>query len=386
MRCETYDVFVQLTGLDDDTTLASLATALDAIDGLAAHITQEGRLALSATSDELQFAFADDTSGVLAALGINTFFAGTTAVDIALQSVVRDDPQLLALSRGGVGADSLNGERLAGLLTTPLDSSGQTSLAQRYEQIKQQRKMLGDGYWFVDSKDSLEAQWPRILAQKPGIISIYLLDAATNGGKEGKGLSPEMAKLVLKKAKKAGLPVYAHVETAEDLRLALKLGVAGITNIPGHAWDGQGDSTKYTLTDEDLKKLAKKKTVVIPQLSQVQALSGGAVPATVGARQAATLKRLFDNGVNVAIGSNDPQRTVRGELNYWFQLGNLNYPMALKTLCESTPRAIYPKRKIGRIDEGYEASFLVLPDNPLNNILKLRAIVFKVKNGVVLKS
>jgi flagellar hook-associated protein 1 FlgK len=47
---------------------------------------------------------------------------------------VRDDPQALALSRGGVGADSHNGERLAALLTTPLDSAGQTSLAQRYEQ------------------------------------------------------------------------------------------------------------------------------------------------------------------------------------------------------------------------------------------------------------
>lgn len=256
-------------------------------------------------------------------------------------------------------------------------------MGQRYEQIKLQNKMLGDGYWFIDNKASLDANWPKILAQKPGLINIYLLDAATNGGKEGKGLTPEVAKMVVKKAKKAGLPVYAHIETADDVRLALKIGVSGITNIPGNAWDGQGDATKFTLTDEDLKKLAKKKTVVIPQLSQAQQTTS--VPAAVTARQAEMLKRLFDNGVNVAIGSNDPQRSIRGELNYWFQLGKLNYNSALKTLCETTPRAIFPKRKIGRIEEGYEASFLVLNDNPLNNILKLRAISFKVKNGVVLK-
>lgn len=261
----------------------------------------------------------------------------------------------------------------------------QQLMAQRYEQIKTQSKMLGDGYWFIDNKTALEANWPKIMAQKPGLINIYLLDATANGGKEGKGLTPEVAKLVVKKAKKAGLPVYAQIENVGDLRLALKLGVSGITNIPGNTSDGQGaDAAKYTLTDDDLKKLAKKKTVVIPQFSQAQQMSG--VPAAVSARQAEMLKRLFDNGANVCIGSNDPQRTIRGELNYWFQLGKLDYNSTLKTLCETTPRAIFPKRKIGRINEGFEASFLVLSDDPLKNILKLRAISFKVKNGVVIKS
>jgi imidazolonepropionase-like amidohydrolase len=53
-------------------------------------------------------------------------------------------------------------------------------------------------------------------------------------------------------------------------------------------------------------------------------------------------------------------------------------------MCENSPRAIFPKRKIGKIEDGYEASFIVLSDNPLDNILKIRAISFKVKNGKVL--
>lgn len=131
---QSHDVSVQLMGLEDDTTLASLAGALSAIEGVAAEVTLDGRLTLRATSDDLQLALADDTSGVLAALGLNTFFTGTSAVDMGVQSRVRDDPAALALSRGGLGADARNGERLAGLLTTPLDSAGQTSLAHRYEQ------------------------------------------------------------------------------------------------------------------------------------------------------------------------------------------------------------------------------------------------------------
>lgn len=256
-------------------------------------------------------------------------------------------------------------------------------LAQRYEVMKTaERKMEFDGYWFFDNKTALDQNWPKLLAQKPGVIAIYLLDAEKNGGKEGKGLTPDMAKAVLKKAHKSDLRVFAYVENIDDVRLGLKLGVDGFANLPGHNWDGTGDTKKFDLTDEDLKKLAKKKTVVIPLFSHAQAAANR---AAVQEYQGKTLKRLLDAGVNVAIGSDDPQRTIRNELNYWFQLGGFGAPQLLKVLCENTPRAVFPKRKIGKFDDGYEASFLVLNDNPLQNILKLRVIAFKVKNGVILK-
>lgn len=255
-------------------------------------------------------------------------------------------------------------------------------LAQRYEVMKTaERKMEFDGYWFFDNKTALDQNWPKLLAQKPGVITIYLLDAEKNGGKEGKGLTPDMAKAVLKKAHKSDLRVFAYVENIDDVRLGLKLGVDGFANLPGHNWDGTGDTKKFDLNDDDLKKLAKKKTVVIPLFSHAQAATNR---AAVLEYQGKTLKRLLDAGVNVAIGSDDPQRTIRNELNYWFQLGGFGAPQLLKVLCENTPRAVFPKRKIGKFDDGYEASFLVLNDNPLQNILKLRVIAFKVKNGVIL--
>ncbi len=101
--------------------------------------------------------------------------------------------------------------------------------------------------------------------------------------------------------------------------------------------------------------------------------------------QGKSLKQMLDAGVNVAGYPDDPQRTMRNELNYWYQFGTLSNLQLIKVLCENTPRAIFPKRKIGKLDEGYEASFLVLSDNPLQNILKIRVIAFKVKNGEILK-
>jgi hypothetical protein len=126
-----------------------------------------------------------------------------------------------------------------------------TQWGTNYDKIKTSRLMLGDGYWFIDNKTALSANWDKIKAQKPAAIYIYLLDAEANGGKEGKGLSAEMAKNIVKKAHGSGLRVWAHVENAADLRLGLKLGVDGFANLPGSNWDGSG--RRHSLTSSLMK-------------------------------------------------------------------------------------------------------------------------------------
>jgi flagellar hook-associated protein 1 FlgK len=132
---QTTDVFVKLNGLDSDTSLDDLAAALDAIDGISASITPQRGLTISRDSLAISFAFADDTSGVLAALGLNTFFQGTGAGDIGVKEVVRSDPGKFATSRGGIGADTEIAVELASLLETPLDSQGGNSLADLYDRL-----------------------------------------------------------------------------------------------------------------------------------------------------------------------------------------------------------------------------------------------------------
>ncbi|MBL7797996.1 MAG: amidohydrolase family protein [Saprospiraceae bacterium] len=257
-----------------------------------------------------------------------------------------------------------------------------TDIAGKYAVIREGRTMHGNGYWFVDSKKGVDNIWKDVMAQSPGVISIYLLDAQHSGGKENRGLSADAAKAVVKKAHKSGLRVFAHVETAEDVRLGLQIGVDGFANLPGHQWDGTGDGKKYELSDEDLKSLAKKKTPVVALFSHAQTRANRPNADEI---QAALLKRLFAHGVNVVIGTDDPQRALRSEINYWFPLKDLDYAQAIQVFCTNTPQAIFPKRKIGRFAEGYEASFLVLNGDPLQNLLKLRDIAFKVRQGVLLK-
>jgi flagellar hook-associated protein 1 FlgK len=132
---KTTDVFVKLNGLDTDTTLNDLAAQLDAIDGISAAITTQQRLVINSDSANVTFAFADDTSGVLAALGLNTFFSGTGSINIGVNEEIRNDPSKFAASKSGIGLDTDVAVELASLFETPLEAQGGTSLSNLYDRL-----------------------------------------------------------------------------------------------------------------------------------------------------------------------------------------------------------------------------------------------------------
>lgn len=82
-----------LPGVDDDTTAEDIVNAINNAfpsGNVAASFTPDGRLEITAAPGT-SFSFTDDTSGVLAVLGVNSFFTGTTAQDIA----VREDVEVM---------------------------------------------------------------------------------------------------------------------------------------------------------------------------------------------------------------------------------------------------------------------------------------------------
>lgn len=160
---ETHDIFVQLNGTQDDTSLESLRAALDDIDGLSASISLEGKLSIEADQPNIEFAFADDTSGALAALGVGTFFTGSTALDIGVNSLISGDPTKFAASKSGIGKDTDNAVELASFADRQLDSFDGTSITSFYKYMVgnvAQSGAVNDGITdgFRTFKDTLEAQ------------------------------------------------------------------------------------------------------------------------------------------------------------------------------------------------------------------------------------
>ncbi|HQU41435.1 MAG TPA: flagellar basal body rod C-terminal domain-containing protein, partial [Pirellulales bacterium] len=132
----TTTIQVDLNGLDkNETSLNSVASQINAINGLSASVSPSGNLTINTTSPSLQFSFGKDTSGALAALGLNTFFTGSTAADLGVNQALVSNPAAFAASTVGIGADTTNAVTLANFINQPLASQNGQTLGQLNDQI-----------------------------------------------------------------------------------------------------------------------------------------------------------------------------------------------------------------------------------------------------------
>ncbi len=119
----------------DVTTLESLRDEFNnQVTGVTASITIDNRLEFTA-DDGFSFTFGndgqtsrEDTSGVLAALGINTFFTGSDATTIAVNEALERDSFLLAAASEFLPGDGTNASRIAALDTAGVSSLRELSL------------------------------------------------------------------------------------------------------------------------------------------------------------------------------------------------------------------------------------------------------------------
>lgn len=98
-------------GFQDDTSVNSLAAELANIPNLSASVNADGTLSIDAGSG-YTVAFSEDSSGVLAALGVNTYFTGQDASDIDIRQALVDSPGLLSTGKLVGGQPSDNGAAL----------------------------------------------------------------------------------------------------------------------------------------------------------------------------------------------------------------------------------------------------------------------------------
>lgn len=108
---DTHEIAIDLRGLGTDTTLDDVRAALGAISHVTATVTAEKKLSLK-TDNGYELRFGEDTSGFLAAAGINTFFTGSGSGDIAVSKTLIGNPELLATGQGGGPSDNRNALKL----------------------------------------------------------------------------------------------------------------------------------------------------------------------------------------------------------------------------------------------------------------------------------
>jgi flagellar hook-associated protein 1 FlgK len=129
----THRINVQMLDKTSDSTVASIVADIDAIPGLQASVTSAGRVSIASDSPVARFTFGEDTSGFLAAAGINSFFTGDSASNIGVNELLLEDSDYLAISSGGIGADTEVLNQLVDLVDVPLEPLDGRSVRETYE-------------------------------------------------------------------------------------------------------------------------------------------------------------------------------------------------------------------------------------------------------------
>jgi imidazolonepropionase-like amidohydrolase len=238
-------------------------------------------------------------------------------------------------------------------------------------------------YYEVSSVDELVRKWPMLTAANPDIVKVFLQfsedyerrkdDPAFFGNR---GVSPAVFARAVKLARRDGRRVAVHVTSTHDFHLAVEAGVDVIAHLPGYM-------SLEPISATDAAMAARKKIVVIATASLVGAVPApGVTPDALKAAQRENLQRLKAAGVTVTIGSDGFGDTSHNEVQYLRRLGVYSDLELLRTWTMTCPRVVFPARRIGSLADSYEANFLVLAGDPLQDFANTRRIRMMVKGGV----
>ena len=234
----------------------------------------------------------------------------------------------------------------------------------------------------VETAADIDKRWAYFLAGKPDFVKIYLFrsenyERLVRQAPEGSyGMNPALVPEIVRRAKAAGLQVSAHVYTAADFRNAVNGGVELIAHLPG----GRGPDSVFNLTEADAAAAAKRGVTVITTVTQHQ--DSALTARLLTTQYAHNITVLRRHHVPLLIGSDLIGETAAIEIAALARSGLFTNLELLRMWSVTTPQAIFPKRRIGALQDGYEASFLVLRENPLHDIAATRAITLRVKQGV----
>jgi flagellar hook-associated protein 1 FlgK len=160
----------------NDTTLNSLTASLAAVPGITANVVA-GKLQLSATNPGTDISFSQDTSGTLAALGINTFFSGFDARTIGMNTAIQTNPNLLAAAKNGDATDNQTAVAISNLETQPIAALN-GSLKDVYQNTVE--KLATTAAAASDNADAATAVQQTLEGQRQALSGVSLDEEATN--------------------------------------------------------------------------------------------------------------------------------------------------------------------------------------------------------------
>jgi hypothetical protein len=240
----------------------------------------------------------------------------------------------------------------------------------------------GDALFVVTSEQDIARAWPRLMAGNPDFVKVFLVHSDEYALRrdnpaltpKNRGMDPALVPAIVARAHAARLRVSAHIENAHDFHVAIAAGVDDIAHLP---FVDKDHPDRYRIAEADLRAAAARGVSIATTLDWMHG------DATAG--QLAVVRDNFTHmraaGNTIVIGTDQFRKTARVEADLIVSRQLMSNLELLQAWCVTTPHAIFPRRKLGRLANGFEASFLVLSGDPLVDFARSRDIVMRVKQG-----
>lgn len=243
----------------------------------------------------------------------------------------------------------------------------------------------------MDSPTEVDLKWPLVAPRKTDLVKLVISyhDRPEYHGRAAQlgrlGVDPATAAAIVRHAHLDGLKVVAHVETAADFEAAVRAGVDRIAHLPGY-FDHNGDGPeRFQISPAAAELAARQKIEVVTGTAASNLFTMDAAQREqIRQTQTSNLRLLKSAGVALLLGSDVFTATSLAELQNLASLNALSNAELLRMAGIDTPKALFPKRRIGCFDAGCEASFLVLRGNPLQDLTVLDHPLLRVKQGRLL--
>lgn len=197
----------------------------------------------------------------------------------------------------------------------------------------------------------------------------------------------EQLQIIVDEASKAGIPVMTHSHGAEGSAAAVNAGVRSI------------EHGTY-LTEETIKQMKDQGTYLVPTYSTVIDLTepGGDYDHPVTTIRGLHMLPQMENMIRTAmkhgvqiVASTDsgygPEsiNRVSMEAANFVAIG-MSHSDAIKSCTSLAAELLQVDDHTGRIAEGYDADFVVVERNPLEDIRSLQDVIVVISNGTVVKN
>ena len=240
----------------------------------------------------------------------------------------------------------------------------------------------GDALFSVSSEQDIERAWPKLIAGHPDFVKLFLVHSDEYAARRDnaaltpkqRGLDPALVPAIIARAHAVKLRVSAHIENAHDFHVAIAAGVDDIAHMP---FVNSEKTESYRMAEDDLRAAAARGVSIATTLDWMDE-SANDRQVQVARDNLANMRRA---GNTIVIGTDLFRKTARVEAELITSRHLMSNLDLLQTWAIATPRAIFPQRKIGRLADGFEASFLVLEGDPLADAANLEHIAMRVKQG-----